>query len=173
MGKYPERQKPADLEMKDSGGTADLEFPIDPGFVSQPPRMDRQVMLRRLAETITWRSSRADERERRLSSRVTSNSFSKPIDAEIHDVLLSMAPLSSAKKEASLPDCSTQLSSICRTGAEWRRIHPGVDRTFELLEVYRKWFAEPLSKADALRAPKCTVEFSLRYLNPLRSVSSR
>ena len=70
MDKYPERQKPADLEMKDPAGTTDLEFPIDPGFISHPPRMDPQVMLRRMAETIAWRSSRADERERRLSSGV-------------------------------------------------------------------------------------------------------
>ena len=70
MDKYPERRKPADLEMKESAGTADLEFPVDSGFVSQPPRMDPQVMLRRVAETIAWRSGRADERARRLSSGV-------------------------------------------------------------------------------------------------------
>jgi hypothetical protein len=48
----------------------DLEFPIDPGFISRPPRLDFQVMLRRLEETMPWRSTRPGEEERRLAAKI-------------------------------------------------------------------------------------------------------
>jgi hypothetical protein len=49
---------------------ADLQFPIAPDFVSRPPRLDPQVMLRRIAETMPWRSTRPGERERRLAAKI-------------------------------------------------------------------------------------------------------
>jgi len=47
-----------------------LEFPVDPDFLSLPPRLDPQVMLRRLEETMPWRSMRPGEQERRLLTKV-------------------------------------------------------------------------------------------------------
>ncbi len=49
---------------------ADLQFPIAPDFVSRPPRLDPQVMLRRIAETMPWRSTRPGERERRFATKI-------------------------------------------------------------------------------------------------------
>jgi hypothetical protein len=48
----------------------DLEFPVDPDFISLPPRLDLQVMLRRLEETMPWLSTRPVEQERRLEAKV-------------------------------------------------------------------------------------------------------
>jgi hypothetical protein len=48
----------------------DLEFPIAPDFISRPPRLDPQVMLKRCAETMPWRNARPGERERRLAEKV-------------------------------------------------------------------------------------------------------
>ncbi len=36
-----------------------------------------------------------------------------------------------------------------------------IDQAFELLEQYRRWFREPLERAQGIRGPKCTVEFTL------------
>lgn len=47
-----------------------LEFPVAPDFVSRPPRIDPQVMLQRIAETMPWRSQRPGESERRLADKV-------------------------------------------------------------------------------------------------------
>ena len=47
-----------------------LEFPVVPDFVSRPPRIDPQVMLQRIAETMPWRSQRPGEAERRLAEKV-------------------------------------------------------------------------------------------------------
>jgi hypothetical protein len=44
-----------------------LEFPIAPDFISRPPRIDPQVMLRRIEENMPWRSARPGEQERRAS----------------------------------------------------------------------------------------------------------
>jgi len=52
-------------QIRDSHAEATLEFPIDPGFASVPPQIDPQVMLRRIAETMPWRSTRPGERDRR------------------------------------------------------------------------------------------------------------
>jgi hypothetical protein len=57
-------------QLNDSPTVPDLEFPIDRDFLSLPPRLDLQVMLRRLEETMPWRSSRPGEADRRLAERV-------------------------------------------------------------------------------------------------------
>ena len=49
---------------------AELEFPVAPDFVSRPPRLDPQLMLKRCAETMPWRSSRPGERARRLAEKI-------------------------------------------------------------------------------------------------------
>ena len=48
-----------------------LELPADPDFVSRPPRIDVQVMLRRIAENLAWRNSRPGEMERRAAEKVS------------------------------------------------------------------------------------------------------
>ena len=54
------------------GGAAlpDLEFPIAPGFISRPPRLDPQVILHRCAKNLSWRCSRPGARERRLAEKI-------------------------------------------------------------------------------------------------------
>ena len=69
MNKYPASPKGNSLELKDATARH-LEFPIDPGFLSLPPRLDPQVMLRRLEETMPWRSTRPGEEDRRLAGKV-------------------------------------------------------------------------------------------------------
>jgi len=48
----------------------ELDFPVEPSFISHPPTLDPQVMLNRIAETMPWRSSRPGERERRLAEKI-------------------------------------------------------------------------------------------------------
>jgi hypothetical protein len=48
----------------------DLEFPIAPDFLSLPPQLRPEVMLRRLEETMPWRSTRPGEEQRRLAAKV-------------------------------------------------------------------------------------------------------
>ena len=57
-------------QLNDSSAAPDLEFPIDRDFLSLPPRLDLQLMLRRLEETMPWRSSRPGEADRRLAEKV-------------------------------------------------------------------------------------------------------
>jgi len=54
----------------DLGAVPDLEFPVAPDFVSRPPRLDPQVILKRCAETMPWRNSRPGENARRLAEKV-------------------------------------------------------------------------------------------------------
>ncbi len=54
---------------------ADLEFPINPDFDSRPPRLDPQVMLRRIAKTMPWRSTRPGAIEHRLAEKVEQEFF--------------------------------------------------------------------------------------------------
>jgi hypothetical protein len=68
MRKYPKRS-PANDALKETSGT--LEFPVVPDFVSRPPRIDPQVMLRRIEETMRWRNKRPGERERRLAEKIS------------------------------------------------------------------------------------------------------
>ena len=70
MNRYPERPKVNNPELKESIVDEHLEFPIDPGFISSPPRLNAQVMMRRLEETMPWRSNRPGEQERRLAAKV-------------------------------------------------------------------------------------------------------
>ena len=55
---------------KVSRALPELEFPVEPDFVSRPPRLDPQVMLKRCAETMPARSSRPGENARRLAEKV-------------------------------------------------------------------------------------------------------
>jgi hypothetical protein len=50
--------------------SVELEFPVAPEFISRPPRLDPQVMLKRCAETMPWRSSRPEERARRRAEAI-------------------------------------------------------------------------------------------------------
>lgn len=55
---------------KDADSGEKLEFPIEPDFLSLPPRLDPQVMLRRIAGNLPWRSARLGEQERRAALRI-------------------------------------------------------------------------------------------------------
>ena len=57
-------------QLRETGGDDMLEFPSDSGFISHPPQIDPQVMLRRIAETMPWRSTRPGEKERRFEQAV-------------------------------------------------------------------------------------------------------
>ena len=67
MTKYPDHLPSPDA-LKETPDM--LEFPVAPDFVSRPPRIDPQVMLQRIAETMPWRSQRPGEVERRLANKV-------------------------------------------------------------------------------------------------------
>lgn len=47
-----------------------LEFPIEPDFVSRPPRLDPQVMLERCARNMPYRNARPGESRRRLAEKI-------------------------------------------------------------------------------------------------------
>jgi len=70
MKRYPASRRTNQSKIKAAASTEKLEFPVDPDFVSLPPRLDPQVMLRRLEETMPWRSTRPGEEERRLMTKV-------------------------------------------------------------------------------------------------------
>ena len=70
MKKYPAPAPANNFQLNEAALAADLEFPIDPDFVSYPPQLDPQVMLRRIEENMPWRSSRPGEAERRLAEKV-------------------------------------------------------------------------------------------------------
>jgi len=67
MKKYP-AHSPANDAMNDVGDI--LEFPVAPDFVSQPPQINPQVMLRRIAENMAWHNRRPKEQERRLAEKI-------------------------------------------------------------------------------------------------------
>jgi hypothetical protein len=48
----------------------DLEFPVAPDFISRPPRVGFQAMLRRCEEMLAYRNSRSGEEERRLREKI-------------------------------------------------------------------------------------------------------
>jgi hypothetical protein len=58
-------------EHKEPNKKPALDLPRDPGFVSRPPQIDPQVMLRRIAEKMSWRNSRPGEAERRAAGRIS------------------------------------------------------------------------------------------------------
>ena len=67
MIKYPDHS-PSNDALKETPDT--LEFPVAPDFFSHPPRIDPQVMLQRIAETMPWRNQRPGEQERRLAQKI-------------------------------------------------------------------------------------------------------
>jgi len=70
MKRYPASRQTDNPALKEAALAEKLEFPIDPDFLSLPPSLDPQVMLRRLEETMPWRSTRPGEQERRLLTKV-------------------------------------------------------------------------------------------------------
>lgn len=68
MKKYPPHS-PANDAFNETSPALDL--PIDPDFVSRPPQIDPQVMLRRIAENMPWRNNRPGEAERRLAEKIS------------------------------------------------------------------------------------------------------
>ena len=71
MKKYPAPAPPADYQLNEAALAADLEFPVVTDFVSRPPQIDPQVMLRRVEETMPYRSTRPGEEERRLAEKIS------------------------------------------------------------------------------------------------------
>ena len=67
MTKYPDHSPTTD-ELNDRSA---LELPVDSNFISRPPQIDPQAMLRRIAENIVWRNSRPGEVERRAAEKVS------------------------------------------------------------------------------------------------------
>jgi hypothetical protein len=49
----------------------DLELPVDRDFISGPPFIDPQAMLRRIEENMPRRSTRPGEKERRLAEKIS------------------------------------------------------------------------------------------------------
>lgn len=58
------------FELNEAVLAADLDLPVAPDFVSRPPRVDPQVMLRRIEETMPYRSTHPGEEERRLADKI-------------------------------------------------------------------------------------------------------
>jgi hypothetical protein len=48
-----------------------LELPVAPDFLSLPPQIDVQAMLRRIEENIAWRNGRPGEAERRAAEKLS------------------------------------------------------------------------------------------------------
>ena len=67
MKKYP-KPVPANDALNEAADI--LEFPVAPDFISHPPKIDPQVMLRRIEENLPWRSGRPGEKERRLAEKI-------------------------------------------------------------------------------------------------------
>ena len=70
MTEYPARPPADESNVSEAAGTCELEFPVVPDFVSLPPRVELQAMLRRIEEDMPWRSTRPGERERRFETKV-------------------------------------------------------------------------------------------------------
>jgi len=70
MKKYPAPAADKKLELNEAALASDLDLPDAPDFVSRPPRVDPQVMLRRIEETMPWRSTRPGEEARRLAEKI-------------------------------------------------------------------------------------------------------
>ena len=69
MKKYPDHS-PATDALRDAASADVLEFPVSPGFVSRPPCVELQAMLRRIEENMPWRNRRPGEAERRLAEKI-------------------------------------------------------------------------------------------------------
>ena len=70
MKEYPEPEPGNEWRLNEQAATASLDLPVDPDFVSRPPCVELQAMLRRIEENMPWRSTRPGERERRLASKI-------------------------------------------------------------------------------------------------------
>lgn len=70
MKKYPTPALAEKFELNEAAAAAELELPVATDFVSRPPRIDPQAMLRRIEETMHWRSTRPGECERRLAEKI-------------------------------------------------------------------------------------------------------
>ena len=70
MKKYAAPAPADEPKLNDAPHGDALEFPVAPDFLSRAPRIDPQVMLQRIAETMPWRSQRPGEVERRLAQKV-------------------------------------------------------------------------------------------------------
>jgi hypothetical protein len=70
MKKYPGPAGENSFQLNEAALAADLDLPVAPDFVSLPPRLDPQVMLARIEETMPWRSTRPGEQERRLAEKI-------------------------------------------------------------------------------------------------------
>ncbi len=70
MEKYPVPASTNSDALKERSADEVLEFPVAPDFLSLPPRLDPHLMLRRLEETMPWRSTRPGEAQRRLALKV-------------------------------------------------------------------------------------------------------
>jgi len=70
MKKYPAPAPTKNFELNETALAADLELPVATDFVSLSPQIDPQVMLRRIEETMPWRSTRPGEQERRLAEKI-------------------------------------------------------------------------------------------------------
>jgi len=68
--KNPAPAPPNSFQLNEAALAADLELPVAPEFDSRPPRIDPQAMLRRIEETMPWRSTRPGEQERRLAEKI-------------------------------------------------------------------------------------------------------
>jgi hypothetical protein len=55
MNNCPEPAPANEWRFNEAAAAADLELPVDAEFVSEPPRLDPQAMLRRIEETMPWR----------------------------------------------------------------------------------------------------------------------
>jgi len=69
MKTHPD-QLPAGEIFQDAPRTEVLEFPVDPDFISRPPRVDLQAMLQRIEENMPWRNARPGEARRRLEEKI-------------------------------------------------------------------------------------------------------
>ncbi len=65
MKKYPAHSQPIEKLNEER-----LEFPVAPHFVSRPPKVELQAMLKRIEENMPWRNSRPGEAERRLAEKI-------------------------------------------------------------------------------------------------------
>ena len=70
MKKYPRPAAENSFQLNEAALAADLDLPVALNFVPLPPRLDPQVMLARIEETMPWRSTRPGEKERRLAEKV-------------------------------------------------------------------------------------------------------
>lgn len=69
MKKYPDHSPKTDT-LRDAPRTDVLDFPVNNGFASQPPKVELAAMLQRIEENMPWRNRRPGEAERRLAEKI-------------------------------------------------------------------------------------------------------